>query len=196
MARHKQAAEKAPRGLRRVHVVLVLVAVVGLGLIAWLWMNMQRSQSEFRQLVELGQPALSHVQSFPAEGLGQHVAEGARVFFSTDPPTSGAHYPTPTAPGYYEKPQPPGNLVHALEHGNVVIYYERPPSDVLQKLESWADRFRDHWAGVVVTPLPGLGEQIVLTAWGRELRLGKFDAPSAAAFIDRFRGRGPENPVR
>lgn len=37
---------------------------------------------------------------------------------------------------------------------------------------------------------------ILLTAWTKMLRLAKFDAASAAAFIDRFRGRGPEHPVR
>lgn len=99
-------------------------------------------------------------------------------------------------PSYYDRPQLSGNLVHALEHGNVVIYYDRPSSEVLQRLESWANRFQDHWAGLIVTPMPGIGEQIILTAWTKELRLAKFDAPSAAAFIDRFRGRGPEHPVR
>lgn len=194
--RRKRTTAKAPRGLRRVHVVLLLISFVGLSLIAWLWVNMQQSQSEFRQQVEQGQPALSQVRSFTSEGLGQHVAQGSSVYFSTDPPTAGAHYPTPFAPGYYDRPQLSGNLVHALEHGNVVIYYDRPSSEVLQRLESWANRFQDHWAGLIVTPMPGIGEQIILTAWTKELRLAKFDAPSAAAFIDRFRGRGPEHPVR
>jgi hypothetical protein len=44
--------------------------------------------------------------------------------------------------------------------------------------------------------MPGIGEEIILTAWTRELRLPKFDAASAAAFADRFRGRRPEHPVR
>jgi hypothetical protein len=44
--------------------------------------------------------------------------------------------------------------------------------------------------------MPGIGQQIILTAWTKELRLEEFDAAAAAAFIDRFRGRGPEHPVR
>jgi len=52
------------------------------------------------------------------------------------------------------------------------------------------------WSGIVATPMPGIGEAVVLTAWRRMLRLDTFDAATAAAFIDAFRGRGPENPVR
>ncbi len=52
------------------------------------------------------------------------------------------------------------------------------------------------WAGIVVTPKSGLGETVVLTAWTRVLRLKPFEPEAAAAFIDAFRGRGPERPVR
>jgi hypothetical protein len=49
---------------------------------------------------------------------------------------------------------------------------------------------------VIATRSSGLGKAVVLTAWRRILRLDEFDPPAAAAFIDQFRGRGPENPVR
>ena len=139
---------------------------------------------------------MSRVRSFPAEGLAQHVPQGSSVHYGTEPPTTGPHYPTPTDPGYYETQELPGNLVHALEHGNIVIYYDRPSPEVIQTLKNWASHFQDPWAGVVVIPMPGIGEEIILTAWTKELRLQKFDATSAAAFIDRFRGRGPEHAVR
>jgi hypothetical protein len=35
-----------------------------------------------------------------------------------------------------------------------------------------------------------------LTAWTKKLSLVQFDEAAAAAFIDAFRGRGLENPVR
>lgn len=63
-------------------------------------------------------------------------------------------------------------------------------------LKRWAGLYGGQWDGLVVTPKPGLGEAIVLTAWTKLLRLAPFDAEAAAAFIDAFRGRGPENPVR
>jgi len=42
----------------------------------------------------------------------------------------------------------------------------------------------------------GLGQRLILTAWGEILRLDHFDPAVAAAFVDKYRGRGPENPVR
>ncbi len=44
--------------------------------------------------------------------------------------------------------------------------------------------------------MPGMGKRVVLVAWTKLLRLRKFDAASAAAFIDAYRGRGPEQRVR
>jgi hypothetical protein len=193
---HKQTAAKAPRGLRRALVVLLIIAFLSSSFVVWLWWNSKQGDTGFRQLAEQGQAGLSKVSSFTSEGLAQHVPQGSSVDYRTDPPTTGAHYPTPSAPGYYERPQLPGNLVHALEHGNIVIYYDRLSSEAMESLKGWANRFQDQWAGVIVTAMPGIGEEIILTAWTQELRLEKFDAASAAAFIDRFRGRGPEHPVR
>lgn len=135
------------------------------------------------------------MESFPSEG-NTHLPQGTTITYGTDPPTSGAHYATPTLPGFYAAPQLPGNLVHALEHGNIVIYYDHPATAVMQTLKDWAGHFADPWAGVVVTPKPGLGREVILTAWTKMLRLATFDKPAAAAFIDRFRGRGPEHSVR
>lgn len=47
-----------------------------------------------------------------------------------------------------------------------------------------------------MTPRPGLGETIILAAWRRTLTLDPFDGDAAAAFIDAYRGRGPEHLVR
>ena len=87
-------------------------------------------------------------------------------------------------------------LVHALEHGLIVIYYDRPDPATMAILEGWADLFGGPWSGIVVAPKVGLGEAVILTAWLRLLRLAPFDADAAAAFIDENRGRGPERTVR
>ena len=169
--RHKRPVAQAPRGLRRIHVILLIVAFLSLTLIVWLWWDSEQGDAAFLQQVQQGQPAVSQVRSFPSEGLAQHVPQGSPVYYRTDPPTTGAHYPTPSDPGYYEKPQLPGNLVHALEHGHIVIYYDRPSAAVMQRLKAWASRFENRWDGVIVAPMPGIGEQIILTAWTKELRL-------------------------
>ena len=50
--------------------------------------------------------------------------------------------------------------------------------------------------GIRAIRRPGLEASVILTAWTRVLTLDGFDRDAAAAFIDAYRGRGPEHPVR
>ncbi len=128
--------------------------------------------------------------------LDRHLDPGETRRYGSRFPTSGPHSTIWTRPGFYDEPQPPTQLVHALEHGNVVIYYDQPPVAVETTLADWADLFTGQWDGLVVAKMSGLGESLVLTAWTRRLDLDAFDAEAAAAFVDANRGRGPENSVR
>lgn len=189
-------AEVAPRPrYSRLKLAVVAVAVAAAAGAAWSWWDWGGLVADVGQDAkqEIARPAA--VESFPSEGRA-HIRPGERVFYRTTPPTSGPHDPAPTPPGFYREVQLPEKLVHALEHGNIVIYVDRPDPAVMETLKKWADHYSGRWDGVIVTPYPGLEQSIILTAWQHRLRLKEFDADSAAAFIDRFRGRGPENPVR
>ncbi len=172
--------------------VLTLAVLIG-GAVFW-WMGRQ-VEAEFGTLARAGQPALASVETYPNDGQ-RHLKAGERQSYASSTPTSGPHDPVPTPPGVYQAAQPPIKLVHALEHGNIVFYYDRPPATVMTLLEDWAGLYSGTWDGIVVTPLPGLGETIVATAWRKRLNLSPFDPAAAAAFVEAYRGRGPENPVR
>lgn len=189
------ASKRAARILGMEQWELIVVAVFSLAVIAgvWSWRSWDQTDAAFKNSAAEGRATLATVETFPSEG-NKHVPEGTPVNYRTDPPTSGAHYPTPTLPGLYVTPQLPGNLVHAMEHGNIVIYYDRPTPAVMQELKDWAGHFTNPWEGVIVTPKPGLGSEVIFTAWTKMLRFAAFDKAAAAAFIDRFRGRGPERP--
>lgn len=182
-------------GIPRWKLVLAGVLCLGFAAAFWSWRHWAQEETSFQRLAALGKGTLNKVESLPFEG-NTHVAQDTSIFYRTDPPVSGSHYPDPTQPGLYESPQLPGNLVHALEHGNIVIYYDRPGPEAMRRLKEWSSHFTNPWAGVVVTPKPGLGRRVILTAWMQRLRLDDFDANAAAAFIDLFQGRGPERPVR
>jgi hypothetical protein len=131
-------------------------------------------------------------ETLPDDGRW-HLEPGERWEYRSTPPASGPHDPKWIRPGFYRKVKPPEKLVHSLEHGIVVIYYDRPTPDVRARLQKWAKRHQGKWNGVIVVPLPGLGQGIVLTAWRKRLRLDPFDATRAQAFLDAFRGHGPES---
>lgn len=175
--------------------ILGLVAVAIVGGIGWFAWNAFSVSQEFDALIEAGQPALGNVVSTPSLGR-RHLAIGENYSYREGYPTSGPHDQTWVSPGFYTRPQLPTRLVHAAEHGNIVIYYNNPGDEVIETLKSWAGLYSGQWDGIVVTRNRSLGASVVLTAWRKRLRLPSFDAASAAAFIDAFRGRGPENKVR
>lgn len=168
---------------------LVVILAVGV------WFLMPGQPDNWDALVAEGQPAMSQVEQPEHQG-DRHVATGTRVAYDTDFPTSGPHWPAPTSPGFYTQPQPNEALVHAIEHGNIVVYYDQLSDEDLAQLRSWSDFYTGTWSAVTAVPHAGLGEGVVLTAWDHRLRLDQFEAAPMAAFIEAYRGRGPENPVR
>jgi len=160
----------------------------------FIWKSTQ-SVSAFEETAALGRAKLSSVITERDNG-GGHYDAGSRGHFADRLPTSGQHDLRWAEPGFHDASQNKGKLVHALEHGNVVIYYDKPGAETLAVLKRWSAMFVGQWSGLVVTPSAGLGEEIILAAWTKKLRLKPFDETAAAAFIDAFRGRGPENPVR
>ncbi len=159
-----------------------------------MWWVSSARQGDFLTLAEQGTEAMrAQVVSEPSAGR-EHVS--GSIDYDHRFPLSGPHNPTWVEPGVYDARQPMEKLVHALEHGNIVIYYDEPGAEVMGRLREWAGLYDNQWSGIVVTPAAGLGEQIVMSAWTKRLQLEEFTAAPAAAFIDAYRGRGPENPVR
>jgi hypothetical protein len=156
---------------------------------------MSAAERDFLALAKQGQASLSRVKSVPTSG-GGHLKPGQGHRYNGRFPTSGIHAPVWTETGVHDSAQPTVQLVHALEHGNIVIYYDKPGAEVMETLGRWADLYGGQWDGVVVTRMSGLGQRIVVTAWTKRLDLDRFEAPIVAAMIDAFRGRGPEHPVR
>jgi hypothetical protein len=119
----------------------------------------------------------------------------ATVKYKTAPPTSGPHYPIPAHDrAYLKAPKPYESLVHALEHGRVVIWFKpNVPSRVKGTLKRLYDEDK---ALVILTPNPrAMPYQVAATAWTRVLGCKTYNekVPDAIrAFRDEFRLKGPE----
>jgi hypothetical protein len=148
---------------------------------------------------------LAAVERFPSEGA-RHVEPGTAIDYARTLPLSGPHYPSPTGAGFYAEPQPAGNLVHALEHGAVVVYYHPAPrtasagddDSAAQSLREFAATHSSVWASVIAVPNPNdePAADYVLTAWRHRLYMDSYDPQTVYAFLSEYLGRGPENPVR
>lgn len=138
------------------------------------------------------------IELFSSEG-DAHVADGVRVSYKTDPPTSGNHSSQWAPPGVYEAGQVPFELlVHNLEHGNIVIYFDRArlAKQQVDDLTDLPRKYGAQWDGVVLVGRPDKNHPVILTGWRAMLRLKGYDQEKITGFMEAFRGRGPENPVR
>jgi hypothetical protein len=134
----------------------------------------------------------------PYEGAG-HVTVCAPTSYNSKPPASGNHYPTWAVFRAYDQPVPWGYLVHAMEHGAVVIAYNCPEgcaADVQAAKEVMAAapaKPNCPRAPVILTPDPTLDVRFAAAAWNHVLRASCFDRQAFGDFIAERRDMGPEN---
>ncbi len=140
------------------------------------------------------------VRSFPLSP-GTHVPICSAVAYSSNPPTSGSHYPIWASYRSYPAPVARGFWVHDLEHGAIVITYNcQNCAGQIAALEAFlAARPVDPLCispvrhRFVVTPDPLLDTVFAASAWGHALRSSCFDLDALGAFIDAHYARAPEN---
>jgi hypothetical protein len=107
--------------------------------------------------------------------------------YNTNPPTSGPHTGEMAAWGVSTEPIPDENQIHNLEDGGIVIQYGNSvePGEVRALANIAGDYER-----IVLAPRPTLPEeQIVVTAWGRIMRLDSVDEDKLRDFITTFEGQ-------
>jgi hypothetical protein len=148
------------------------------------------------------QPSIG--ESVEVMANSNHVEEGVDPGpFNTNPPTSGMHYSTPLPAGFYKVedaaeigPFPEGYLVHNLEHGYVVFWYNcELLSDLdcsqleagIRSVMNDAGNFK-----VVAFPWQTLDKPLVMTSWGRMLEFESFDESLAGRFVSTNRNKSPE----
>ena len=90
----------------------------------------------------------------------------------------------------YTEQQRNENAVHALEHGAVWITYDPAHIDPNQ-VDSLIALAPDTYA--VISPYPGLGEAMAVSAWGAQLRFTDVADPAVIEFIEQF-WRSPDGP--
>jgi hypothetical protein len=105
-----------------------------------------------------------------AKSMGRtHTADPKTkvVYTQSDPPTSCERYQGPPPLMIYDEPVPQWILLHALEHGNVLVQYgDKVSADDRAALRA---AVLSHRAHTLMAPYPKLGKRVVYTAWQRML---------------------------
>ena len=136
------------------------------------------------------------VASFPSEAEPQNHIPGDSVAVQSLPPLSGGHNEYWADWGVYNKPIPYKHQLHNLEHGGVVIHYgTEVPVDGVNALRTlWAKSP----AFLIVVPDSNAKypkDAVVVGSQQRWLVCKPFvpsQVSAVEAFIDEYRGRGPE----
>ncbi|MFW5911494.1 MAG: DUF3105 domain-containing protein [Halolamina sp.] len=140
---------------------------------------------------------ISEAETFEDNGREHRSGE---IDYERVPPLSGPHWDDWVDAGYYTETPEMERLVHSLEHGAVVIYYDEDALDdeAEASLRAWAQHKDGEWQSVIVAPNPNDDPRgdYVLTAWTHRLVIDDYDADAVQAFAAEHLGRGPENPVR
>ncbi|MEK6754430.1 MAG: DUF3105 domain-containing protein [Chloroflexota bacterium] len=119
--------------------------------------------------------------------------------YNSDPPTSGTHYAEELDAGFYETNDyqyPAGYLVHNLEHGYVIFWYncglleEAGCADLKDQIKTAMDELGG--VKIIAYPWPSLEVPLVMTSWGRLQKFETFDSEQVKAFYRANLNRAPE----
>jgi hypothetical protein len=127
-----------------------------------------------------------------------HIEQGtAGGPYSSTPAASGPHWDQPIDWGVYQTAIPQEPVIHNLEHGGIVIWYQADqvgPTEVTE-LQEWTRA----WNGterykVLLAPWAGtdFGAPIAAVAWTWLLYLDEVDTDLMDQFLDQHYGDSPE----
>jgi hypothetical protein len=166
---------------------VIVVVIVLIGFLAW---------NETRPLAGESTQIMANAS--------EHVSEGDDPGpFNTDPPTSGRHYASDFEAGFYEPsdPQvnvtyPEGYLVHNLEHGYVIYWYNCDLLDesecAVLKGQIKASMKDNGGTKLIGFPRASIDAPLVMTTWGQMQRFETFDEGLASKFVKANRNHAPE----
>ncbi len=121
-----------------------------------------------------------------------HLPDGTPIQYNSNPPAGGNHYSEPAHAGIYTTSPTDGHLVHSLEHGAVILWYNPKKLssvqiDQLKAIYNKAPGDKD-----IMVARTSMDVPVALTSWGRILTLKTIDEKTIDAFFSTNVDRGPE----
>ncbi len=121
------------------------------------------------------------------------------VVYNSTPPSSGDHWSIAQRCGFFTDPVPDEQIVHNLEHSNVVISYNLPDQADVDALENIYNELQEGWRihFTVARPYDKIAAgQVALSAWGVTDTMQGVDKERIERFFEHYVGRlGPEGAI-
>jgi len=180
--REQERSEK-----RRTYAIVAACAVVGLVIVGLTLPSVIKQEKlEGRDLEAIGVSAddagCQDVEAEPATGSADHQPDGKQIVYDAAPPASGPHYAAaaPMSRKFYvaEDRPPVESLVHNLEHGYSILWYDEvvaEKKEQLAEVKAIGDKFPGAsepgnkfivapWTGDDGEPFPE-GTHVAITHW-------------------------------
>ena len=154
---------------------------------------------------------LANQPSVPAGLMGEEVAISSSSHISNDtlpgpyssnPPAGGPHYETTLPTKFYQESDlatlpknPLGYLVHNLEHGYVIFWYNCQVANTdCPALKQAIQNVMNETGGtkLIAFPWAEMNTPLTMTTWGRLLRFTTPDPAKMKQFVERNRYQAPE----
>jgi len=187
MAKSRKNRKSSRRRDLKSNIVVVLIAVGILGIIGLI----------------IARETKGGVGTEVAVLRSDHVNDGDPVESPSDPPTSGSHYASPMPAGFYTEDSPEylsgdsdGYLIHSLEHGYVIFWYncnlldQQGCDDLKANIQETMDSFNGY--KLIAFPRPSISSPLIMTAWGYMQEFNSYDAALAKKFIKVNQPLAPE----
>jgi hypothetical protein len=151
--------------------------------------------------ISTGSGSCNSVLYEPPTVSSPHVDACSDLDHLSTPPTSGPHYPKWADYKTYTEPVPRGFLIHAMEHGAVLLLYNCSNCDTeIMAMQTWIDAQAVDSACIppvlrrtILSPAPWLDVPFAIAAWGFMLKADCFDEAQADdIYADRY-AKGPED---
>jgi hypothetical protein len=136
-------------------------------------------------------PTRDHVASDTAPGP-----------YNSNPPAGGSHFDTDFTEKFYQESDlpalpvyPEGYLVHSLEHGYVIFWYNcQVPNTDCAALKQTIQKVMDETGKtkLIAFPWSSMDVPLAMTSWGRILKFNEPDPATMKQFVERNRYQAPE----
>jgi hypothetical protein len=169
LAEERRKAELRKAARRRNLLTVGIAALVAIAIAALV--VSERTAENAPIGVSESEASCSEVMEFKAPppprppSLSYHIEEGSEHEpYNSSPPTNGVHYAQAAQTGFYTSPLPPEQLVHNLEHGQIVVWYAPDaPAGVKEDIEKIV---QEEPIATAASPYEGeLDGNFALTAW-------------------------------
>jgi hypothetical protein len=121
--------------------------------------------------------------------------------YNSNPPAGGAHYADPLPAKFYTDSDvaklpkwPEGYLVHSLEHGYVIFWYNCQLSTNCDQLKKTIQDVMNQAGGtkLIAFPWTTMDVPLAMTSWGRIMKFKTPDPKVMAQFVQSNRYQAPE----